>query len=121
MTEELSIHNAPTSELVRCALEAGVPFRMLDLMRQGGPFDRDMEEARAFAEVLAEKGDCFLFKSAKKGETARLVNGLVRTLAVLAFAPGGVSVFGLHFDAGLPDETGAVHCIAPHWIARHAR
>jgi len=108
-------------ELLCATLEASVPFRMLELMQQGGPFDWEWEAARAFADVLGSEGDALLFKGFRKGDTARMMHRLIATLAVMAFVPGGITAWGLHFDAGIPDETGNGHCISPKWIKAHAR
>lgn len=99
-----------TASLLRDTLAASVPFAMLDLERRGGPTDADYEQARAEATPLAEQADNILFRSPKKGETARLVTQLIRAVAVLAYAPGGVTVAGLHFDAGRPDAEGTICC-----------
>lgn len=104
------IHEHINGELLRCTLEASVPFRMLELRAQGGPTKAEWEETRAFADVLGSEGDNLLYLSKKKGETARLMRGLIRAMAVMAFVPGGVTAWGLHFDAGTPDNAGAVHC-----------
>lgn len=114
-------HEHTTGELLRCTLESSVPFRILELQRFGGPMERDWEEARAFADVLGSEGDGLLFKGHRKGDTARMMGKLIATMAVLAFAPGGITAFGLHFDAGTPDSTGAVCCISPKWMEAHAR
>lgn len=97
-------------ELLKFALILGVPNAMRDLRLLGGPLDHDWEQARAFSDTLAEQGADLLFKSKKKGETAALCTKLIRMLAVMAFVPGGVDVFGLHFDAGTPDAGGAICC-----------
>lgn len=97
-------------ELLRFALIMGVPNAMRDLHLQGGPLERDWQEARAFADTLATQGDNLLYKSKKKGETAALMTQLIRVLAVMAYVPGGVTAWGLHFDAGTPDSTGEAHC-----------
>jgi hypothetical protein len=104
------IQEHTTGTLLQTTLEATVPFRMLELRQQGGPLDRDWQETRDFADVLATEGDAVLFKGHKKGDTARVMKGLIRALAVMAFVPGGVTAWGLHFDAGTPDSEGAVHC-----------
>lgn len=101
---------ATNGELLRCTLEISVPFRMLELNQQGGPRERDWQEAIAFGDIAAYEGDNLLFKGHKKGDTARVMTGLIRALAVMAFVPGGVTAWGLHFDVGTPDSTGAVHC-----------
>ena len=107
---DLAEHVNTTGELLRCTLEASVPIRMIELRDQGGPLDRDWDEARSFASVLACEGDGLLFKGHKKGDTARIMRGLIRALAVMAFVPGGVTAWGLHFDAGTPDSSGVAHC-----------
>jgi len=97
------IQEQVTSTLLCATLEATVPFRILELRARGGPTDREWEEIRAFADVLACEGDAVLYKGHKKGDTARMVSRLIRTLAVMAFVPGGVTAWGLHFDARLHD------------------
>lgn len=104
------IHEHITGELICCTLAASVPFRILELERRGGPTESEWEETRAFAWVLGPQGDNLLYRSGKKGETARLMADLIYAIAVLAFAPGGVTTFGLHFDAGMPDSEGNVCC-----------
>jgi hypothetical protein len=99
-----------TDTLLQTTLEATVPFRMLELRQWGGPTEGDWEEARAFADVLAFEGDALLFKGHKQDDTARVMRGLIRALAVMAFVPGGVTAWGLHFDAGTPDSAGLVCC-----------
>lgn len=103
-------------ELLRFSLILGVPNAMRDLHLQGGPLERDWESARTFAETLATQGDNLLYKSKKKGETAALMAQLIRALAVMAYVPGGVTAWGLHFDAGTPDNPDAMAQFA-HWTA----
>jgi hypothetical protein len=86
------------SDLMRLTLELGVPVRALELMHHGGPSRFDFDEARAFADVLAEKGDILQFRGGKKGEAGEIMGGLIRAVAVMAFVPGGVTVFGAHFQ-----------------------
>lgn len=63
------------------------------------PWEEKMERAKECAQIVAEKGDVILYKSKKKGETAAAFNSLAEGVAILAFAPGGVTVFGMHFEA----------------------
>ena len=102
-----------TGELFRAALAAGVPIAMQDLEQQGGPLERDYEAARAFGETIATEGADILFRSKKRGVTAKLMTQLIRTLAVLAYAPGGVSVAGLLFDTGSRTPRG--RSVAGRW------
>lgn len=110
MTSDLNRAMDMTTNLLRDTLAASVLFAMLDLERRGGPQDADYEQARAFADPLAEQADNILFRSPRKGETAKLMTQLIRAVAVLAYAPGGVTIAGLHFDAGRPDSEGNVCC-----------
>jgi hypothetical protein len=44
-----------------------------------------------------------LFKSKIKGETAKQFNKTALAIAVLSFQPGGIEIFGLHFEESLPE------------------
>lgn len=94
--EALSHH--PLTEFV----SAAVPLRIMMLQAKGGPSDLDIEIAQAFGQVLGEKGDVLLFGSnGKKGQAADLANSLAQALAVMSFFPGGVKIFGQHFEAAV--------------------
>lgn len=86
-------------ELLPIALSAAVPLRIMELQERGGPTDTDMERAQQFSNDLGQHGDILLFRGGKRGETAALFNGLAFSIAVLAFCPGGVKVFGQHWEA----------------------
>lgn len=85
--------------LLGTALSAAVPLRLLEMYARGSVEPWEFGSAQAFGRVLASDGDKLLYRSKKAGETAQLFNGLSRALALLAFVPGGVSVFGQRFDA----------------------
>lgn len=87
-------HNA---ELLKISLAAAVPL----WIEQFRPLSDAQRAAIAHesAQVVAEKGDVILYRSKRKDETAKAFNQLARGIAVLAFVPGGVTVFGLHFEA----------------------
>jgi hypothetical protein len=86
-------------ELLKISLSAAVPL-WIERFKQLTDDER-MAIAREAAQVVAEKGDIIQFRSKRKGETANAFNQLARGIAVLAFSPGGVTVFGLHFEVGL--------------------
>lgn len=86
-------------ELLSVTLSAAVPLWIERLRRK--PWKYIMERAAFCGQVVAEKGDIIQFKSKKKGETENAFNHLAEGLACLAFAPGGVRAFGLHFEAKL--------------------
>ena len=92
--------------LLAISLAAAVPLRIMVLQRQGGPTEMDWRNAVEFGSVLAEKGDILQFgygkRQPREGEpsVADLFNQLARAVAVLAFVPGGVRLFGMHFTVG---------------------
>jgi hypothetical protein len=85
--------------LLKTHLEAMVPLAIQVINDNGGITDEHINRARRIAWEIAEHGDIILYKSDKKGESARVVNELVEGLAVLSFCPGGVRFMGLHFEA----------------------
>jgi len=96
--------------LLAVSMAAAVPIYILRLQAKGGPDDSDMARAQESSAMLAERGDVLLFGGGKKGETADLFNRTAHAVAVLAFCPGGVDIFGQHFEAvrvhGQPESHG---------------
>jgi hypothetical protein len=88
------------------ALSAAVPLHILELQAKGGPDADDFTKATAMSAVLGERGDVLLFGSKKKGEAAEIFNGLARALAVLSFVPGGVRLFGNHWETKIEKTVG---------------
>lgn len=85
-------------------LTATVPIRIMELKRRGGPTEEDFQRAREFSQVLGESGDALLFPV--PGKTAALANRLAETVAVLAFVPGGITLFDQHYEAKVPGAGG---------------
>lgn len=52
--------------------------------------------AKRCSDVIAEQGDCLMFKS--RGKTATAFNALAEGLACLSFCPGGVRFMGMHWE-----------------------
>jgi len=84
------------SENLSAMLEVAVPLWAVELKNQ--PWDYILSRARECSQVIAEKGDIILFKSKKKGESADAFNRLAEGVACLSFIPGGVTVFGTHYE-----------------------
>jgi hypothetical protein len=80
------------------ALSAAVPLWVLNIQGHGGVNNQDIQKSREFSHTLGEKGDVLLFGSKKKGEEADLFNRLAHSIAVLSFCPGGVTLFGQHWE-----------------------
>lgn len=95
-----------TSEsLLRTSLQAAVPLNAMTLADRS--WDELLEMARESSQIVAEKGDIILYRSSKAGEageTAHAFNALARGIAILSFAPGGVTIFGDHYDYPGPQE-----------------
>lgn len=84
-------------ELLVMSLECAVPLWIAQFRSLTD--DQRMEIAKVAGQAVAEHGDIIQYRSKKKGETADAFNQLARGLAVLAFAPGGVTFEGVHFEA----------------------
>lgn len=89
--------NPVTLELIQLTLECSVPFIIHDLRKLGGPDEYQLEEARAFTTTLGSQGEAILYRV--KGKTAEMMDRLIECIAILAFCPGGITTFGLHFEA----------------------
>lgn len=88
-----------TNNLLSIALSAAVPLKIMEIQARGGITGDDLKQLPQIAQLLAEHGDDLLFKSVKKGETAKVFNEVVCGIAILAFVPGGITIFGQHFEA----------------------
>lgn len=73
------------------------------------PWERLQEIATEASQFMAEHGDDLLFKSKKKGDTAKAFNLFAKGVTVLSFAPGGVNIMGMHFEAVHPGQIAAGH------------
>lgn len=80
------------------AISVAVPLRILELQAQGGPSQEQLNRLPEISRNLSEHGDALLYQSKKQGETARLFNDMALAIAILAFAPGGVTIFGRHYQ-----------------------
>ena len=74
-------------------------LRIAEIEKQGGPTPEDMVKAQETAAILGEHGDILLHGGGRNGQCADLFNRTAHAIAVLAFVPGGVEVFGTRFEA----------------------
>lgn len=79
------------------SLEAAVPLWIEEF--RGLTFEEREKIAHEASDIIASKGDVLQFRAKKKGETAKAFNALARGLAVLAYAPGGVTFNGRKWEA----------------------
>lgn len=89
-----------SNEALHVSLLTAVPLYILEIKEKGGPDEADYKAAREASNALGERGDVLLFGGSKhKGEIAELFNSLAHAIAVLAFCPGGVTIFREHWEA----------------------
>lgn len=89
---------APDNHL-STAMGAAVPLWIMQMQEHGGPSEEDLKYAQETSSILGSEGDKLLFRGKKKGETARIFNRTAKAIAVLSFCPGGITIFGQHFEA----------------------
>ena len=85
--------------LLQTSMQMAVPLHIMRLQEKGGPDKQDMERAQAISDKLGEREDILLFGGGRQGECAEMFNETARAIAVLAFCPGGITIFGSHFEA----------------------
>lgn len=88
-----------SEHLLAIALDPAVRLEILRMSRQGGPTPGEFSNAKLFGRELAERGDAILFPDARRGVTAGLFARLATAVAVLAFLPGGITLFEQHYRA----------------------
>jgi hypothetical protein len=87
-----------TKMRLRERLRREVPPAIRTYLKQGGPNEEDYARVRGYATDLGAFGDIILYPPGNGSEQPHLEK-LVDGIAVLAFCPGGVHLFGLDFDA----------------------
>jgi predicted Rossmann-fold nucleotide-binding protein len=97
--EEIDNLIARFNDLLPGMMQMAVPIHIEELKKKGGPDEEDMKKAQEISAVLGERGDILLYGGGKPGECADQVNRTARAIAVLAFVPGGITIFGSHFEA----------------------
>ena len=81
------------------ALQVAVPLWIERIKAKGGPDAEDWKKARETSDILGERGDILLCGGGKQGEAADQFNRTAHGIAVLAFMPSGVTLFGQHWEA----------------------
>lgn len=87
------------TNLLSSMMQMAVPLWIMQFKAKGGPSEEDRKRAQETSEILGEHGDILLCGGGKKGECADQFNRTAEAIAVLAFVPGGVTIFGTHFEA----------------------
>lgn len=80
-------------DLLRTSLQAAVPLWIMEV--RPWTWERRLEEAKRCSDVVGAHGDDLLFGGR---HCADAFNALARGAAIMAYAPGGVTVFGDHYE-----------------------
>jgi acetolactate synthase small subunit len=80
------------------ALSAAIPIRMLRLIKRSGPEDEDFERVHMYVQDFVERGTDLFFSGSSEGVKADRFEQVVDAIAVLAFCPGGLTIFGEHYQ-----------------------
>ena len=87
-----------TCYMLESFLELSVTLRAFRLKEKGGPKKEDIERVKSYLPLLGERGNFLWTKSPRKGETAKIANAVADAIAVLSFLPGGITIFGRHWE-----------------------
>ena len=79
-------------------VDAFVPLRIAELEAQGGPTDDDWTRIKGYPADFGPRGEALLYRV--EGETGEMAWKLLDAIAVLAFSPGGITIFGRHYEGG---------------------
>lgn len=82
--------------LLVTSLEVAVPLWVQQLRQR--PWSELQARASRAMQMIAEHGDNILYKARRPGETAAAFNALAEAVAILSFSPGGVKLFGQHWQ-----------------------
>jgi hypothetical protein len=82
---------------LQTALSAAVPLWILEKKKL--PLSEVLQRIPYCIQIITEHGDNALFQSKKKGESAKAFNAIAEAISILSFAPGGVTIFGSHWES----------------------
>ena len=81
---------------LQTSLSAAVPLWILEKQKQS--WAEISQRIPYCLEIIAHHADDALFKSKEKGKTAAAFNAIAEAIAILSFIPGGVTIFGNHWE-----------------------
>lgn len=82
------------------SLSLAVYVEILNIQKKGYISDAMIEDAINSAEIIATKSDTLMYDS-QSGDAAKIFARLAVSVAILAFQPGGIEIFGEKFEAKL--------------------
>lgn len=68
--------------------------------------------------LIAERADIMLFGGGQKGQAAEVFNALAEMVSYMAFLPGGITTFGMHFEATWPDSGNMPAAVLPPVVSK---
>ena len=98
----LGREHSTTYTLLSSTLCLAVPL-WIERLRHSG-WEYVLGRAKECSQHIAEHRDVILYRSKKKGETAKAFNALAEGVACLSFVPGGVKIFGSHWEAIIGED-----------------
>ena len=79
------------------SLSAAVSLHILEIQMRGGVTQEDIDRCEAISHELGLEAQALLFH-VKGISTAAVFNKVAYAIAVLSFVPGGVTLFGQHYE-----------------------
>jgi hypothetical protein len=77
-------------------LEEKVPLYISQVRDSGGPSSDDYYFLATIIEEFSSQGEAFLYYDRKRSDV--MVEKMARAIAILSFTPGGISLFGKHWE-----------------------
>ena len=93
-----------TSDLLAASLEIAVSLRICELKQMGYIPSDWQANAQSTVNDICSRADELLYGGQNKGEVAKLFNRVACAIAVLAFQPGGINIFGFKAEATFPEQ-----------------
>lgn len=91
-------------QLLADSLTAAAQLHIFRLQQQGGPSHQDYAILPKAQEALMRADELLLHrgKGVQSQDSSNAFNAIAKAIALLAFAPGGVTLFNTHFEAQAP-------------------
>ena len=91
-----TVRHPQSNTLLPDTLACAIPLWQNDLKKL--PWSEVDIQLSGTAKLLGSRGDLLLFGGGKKGEVAALFNKVAKSIAIMSFWPGGITLFGQHWE-----------------------
>ena len=92
--------------MLTSAMQAAIPIWIAKWKQQ--PWEmvwkRLGEQTKTLPDMLGSKGEILMFGGGKKGEATKLFNETAEAVALMSFLPGGIDIFGDHWETDHPGK-----------------